>query len=56
MPTKPQSHVSHDFAARIKRIGDARTELYNRGFTHGVLVALAGVALVAWLICEGGAA
>lgn len=53
MPT--QSPLPHDFAARIKRSGDIRTELYNRGFAHGVLMTLAGVALVAWLICEGSA-
>lgn len=50
------SGVPHDFAARMKRIGDMRAELYNRGFVHGVLMALAGVALVVWLVCEGGAA
>lgn len=49
------SALPHDFAARMKRIGDTRAELYSRGFAHGVLMTLAGVALVAWLICAGGA-
>lgn len=40
----------------MKHIGDKSAEWYSRGFAHGVLMALAVVALVVWFVCAGGAA
>jgi len=48
------SSVPHDFAVK-RRTGSRYRDRYSQGFTHGVLITLAGIALVAWLICEGGA-